>query len=492
MPAIMVQGTASGVGKSVLTAALCRLFRQDGLRVAPFKAQNMSNNAFVCRDGGEIGRAQAVQARACGLEPTVDMNPVLLKPGTDSAAQVVVLGRPVRAMTAREYQDFKPSLLDLLRGCLGRLRAAYDVIVIEGAGSPAEVNLRDSDIVNMRTAELADAPVLLVGNIDVGGVFAQLVGTLHLLTDAERARVRGLVVNKFRGDLEILRPGLRFLERETGRPVLGVLPFVRDLGLPEEDELPPEKIGRAAPEGKVRIDVVLQPRMANFTDFDALEAEPDVALRYVERPAGEPDAVILPGTKSTIADLRRLKEAGFADHLGRCLERGATVVGICGGFQMLGRTVRDPRRVESAAGSEEGLGLLPHETEFEEEKVTAQVRARHIESGTDVAGYEIHMGRTSGAGRPVFEITERRGSPVREFDGASARGGRVWGSYLHGLFDAPPFRRHFVNTLRAVKGWPPLGAAAGPDPEAPFDRLAGLVREHLDVARLYRILRKQE
>ena len=494
MPALMIQGTASGVGKSTLVAALCRIFRQDGLRVAPFKAQNMANNAYVCRDGGEIGRSTAVQARACGIEPTVDMNPILLKPSTDTRAQVIVLGKPVTSMSAQEYQEFKPTLLSMIRGCIFRLQRDYDVVVIEGAGSPAEVNLRDSDIVNMRTAEIADAPVLLVGDIDVGGVFAQLVGTMHLLLEPERARVRGLIINKFRGDLEILRPGLGFLERETGRPGLGVVPHFRGIRIPEEDAVPAGKIGGAAAADRIRIDVVLHPRMSNFTDFDALEAEPDVSLRYLERPDDRvPDALILPGTKSTIADLRRLKEAGFSAHVQRCLERGATVVGICGGFQMLGTLIRDPGRVESPSEAEPGLGLLPSITVFEEEKITAQVSGVHLGSGTEVNGYEIHMGRAAEpAASPFARITARRGQPVSEFDGAEASGGRVWGTYLHGVFDNAGFRRHFVDGLRAARGWPALPTPTPTDDDAPFDQLAAHVRAHLDMDRIHRIMRKQE
>jgi adenosylcobyric acid synthase len=493
MPALMIQGTASGVGKSTLVAALCRIFRQDGLRVAPFKAQNMANNAHVCRDGGEIGRSTAVQARACGLEPTVDMNPVLLKPSTDTAAQVVVMGHPVKDMTAQEYQAYRPTLLSLIRGCLFRLQRDHDLVVIEGAGSPAEVNLRESDIVNMRTAEIADAPVLLVGDIDVGGVFAQIVGTMHLLLPAERERVRGFIINKFRGDFEILKPGLSFLEKETGRPVLGVVPHYRHIRIPEEDAIPAGKIGGAAASDKIRIDVVLHPRLSNFTDFDALEAEPDVRLRYLERPDGSiPDALILPGTKSTIADLRRLKDAGFAGHVTRCLERGATVVGICGGFQMLGTLIRDPRHVESTSDAEEGLGLLPSVTVFEEEKITAQVSGVHLASGTEVSGYEIHMGRSQAAAEtPLLRITERGGQRVSDFDGAQAAGGRVWGTYLHGVFDNPGFRRHFVDGLRAARGWAALKTLSPVDADAEFDKLASHVRASLDFDRIHRILRKQ-
>jgi len=493
MPAIMIQGTASGVGKSTLVAALCRILRQDGLRVAPFKSQNMANNAHVCRDGGEIGRSTAVQARACGLDPTVDMNPVLLKPSTDIAAQVIVMGRPMKTMTAREYQDYRPTLLSLIRGCLFRLQRDHEVVVIEGAGSPAEVNLRESDIVNIRTAEIADAPVLLVGDIDVGGVFAQIVGTMHLLLPIERERVRGFIINKFRGDLDILKPGLEFLERETQRPVLGVVPHYRHIRIPEEDAVPSDKIGGDADAQKIRIDVVLHPRMSNFTDFDALEAEPDVRLRYLERPEGGiPDALILPGTKSSIADLRRLKDAGFAAQVPRCLERGATVVGICCGFQMLGTRIRDPHHVESASDAEEGLGLLPSVTVFEEEKVTAQVSGVHLASGSEVNGYEIHMGRSEGGSEsPLLRITERGGRAVSEFDGAEAAGGRVWGTYLHGIFDNPGFRRHFVDGLRAARGWPPLRTLTPVDADAELDKLAAHVRAALDLDLVHRILRKQ-
>jgi adenosylcobyric acid synthase len=418
------------------------------------------------------------------------MNPVLLKPSTDQAAQVVVLGRPVKAMTAREYQAYRPTLLGLIRDCLARLQRDHDLVVIEGAGSPAEVNLRESDIVNMRTAEIADAPVLLVGDIDVGGVFAQIVGTMQLLLPAERERVRGFLINKFRGDLDILKPGLAFLEKETGRPVLGVVPHYRHIRIPEEDAIPAEKIGGAAAADRIRIDVVLHPRLSNFTDVDALEAEPDVQVRFLERPDDSiPDALILPGTKSTIADLRRLKDAGFAAHVTRCLERGATVVGICGGFQMLGARIRDPRHVESAADGEEGLGLLPSETVFEEEKVTAQVSGLHLASGLEVSGYEIHMGRPTGAPvTPLFRITGRGGTAVSDFDGAQAHGGRVWGTYLHGVFDSPGFRRHFVDGLRAARGWPALRTWSAPDADAEYDKLAAHVRAAIDMDGLRRIL----
>ncbi len=488
---LMIQGTGSHVGKTVLVTALCRIFRQDGLRVAPFKAQNMSNNAFVCRDGGEIARAQALQAVACGEEPAVEMNPVLLKPCTDTGSQVIVRGRPTGTMNAKEYQAFKLSLIPMVRESLARLRDEHDLVVIEGAGSPAEINLRDRDIANMRTAALADAPVILVGDIDFGGVFAQLIGTMHLLQPEERARIRGFVINKFRGDPDILRPGIEFVERETGRQVLGVLPFFRDIRLSEEDTIPPARLGGAAPAEKILIDVIKLPRIANFTDFDALDAEPDVHVNYLERPDGRiPDALILPGTKSTIPDLKHLKASGFPTYIDRCLRHGAVVVGICGGFQMLGARIFDPSHVESSAEVEDGLGLLPAITFMQETKETAQVRGVHLESGIEVAGYEIHMGCTQeDAGvAPLIQITERFGMPADDHDGLSASGDRVWGTYLHGLFDSPEFRRYFINRLRAARGWAAGASSSGPDPEAEIDKLARIARAHLDVRALYRIV----
>ena len=485
----MIQGTGSHVGKSVLAAALCRILRQDGHSVAPFKAQNMSNNAYVCEGGGEIARSQALQAAACGVEPTVDMNPVLLKPSTDEGAQVIIHGRPGRTMKAREYEAFKPSLVPLIRESLARLRERYEFVIIEGAGSPAEINLRDTDIANMKTAALADAPVILVGDIDFGGVFAQLIGTMHLLLEEERARVCGFVINKFRGDIGILKPGLEFLEKETGKPVFGTLPYFKDIRLPEEDSIARHSRGAAKGNGRVRIDVIRHPRIANFTDFDALAAEPDVTLRYLERPDGLiPDAILIPGTKSTIPDLRQLKKAGFAEHITRCHENGATIAGICGGFQMMGNTLRDPHGVESSAGDEAGLGLLPTETIFCEEKQTARVRGVHIESGAEVSGYEIHMGQTSGGQRPAFKIRERLGAAVDDMDGASAGGGRVWGTYIHGVFDSPPFRKHFINSLCARKGISPITAAKNTDLDENLDRLAEVVRGNLDMNAVYEVM----
>ncbi len=485
----MVQGTGSHVGKSVLITALCRIFRQEGFSVAPFKAQNMSNNAFVCADGGEIARAQTLQAAACGLQPKVEMNPVLLKPYSDSGSQVVVMGKPVKTMGVMEYQKYKADLIPVIRRCLDQLKEEYDLVLIEGAGSPAEINLREYDIVNMKTAELADAPVILVGDIDFGGVFAQLIGTLHLLTAEEKKRVRGFVINKFRGEIEILKPGLDYLERETRRKLLGVLPYFHDIQLPEEDSLARHSKSHRQTSGCVRIDVVRHPRIANFTDFDALESEPDVSLRYLERPDNlVPDAVLIPGTKSTIPDLRRLKTMGFPEHIERCKRAGGMIVGICGGFQMMGERLSDPNRVDSNEKEEKGLCLLPATTVFRERKRTAQVRAFHIKSGSEVNGYEIHMGKTQVRSDSAFRIVERLGRETDELDGASSKDGRTWGTYIHGLFDNLRFRRNFLNELRASKGWAPLEESTAPDLDANIDKLANLARENLDLESIRQIV----
>ena len=502
--AIMVQGTGSHVGKSVLAAALCRILRQDGRRVAPFKAQNMSNNAAVCLDGGEIGRAQAEQAAACGIEPTTAMNPILLKPCTDVGSQVVVMGRAIGTMTAKEYQAFKMSLLPRVKEALESLLAQYDVVVIEGAGSPVEINLKQHDLVNMRTAELADAAVLLIGDIDKGGVFAQLVGTWELLDVSERRRVRGLIINKFRGDLDILSPGLEFLERRLERPVLGVVPYLPRLRVAEEDTLAVERADRPDAGSGPRIDIIRHPRIANFTDFDALGE----LARYVsEPPADLPDAVILPGTKSTIADLRRLREAGFEPWLRRARQAGVEIVGICGGFQMLGRTILDPNHAESPEETIDGLGFLDCHTVFQDVKETARVQGAHAESGARVEGYEIHLGCTQGnpGPQPLFRITHRHGIAAEGYDGAASPDGRVWGTYLHGLFDNDEFRRWWLQRLderrqprgesrryeenRASQGeGGQIGALSEGDREDRFDELAAAVRKAIDVEHLYRIV----
>ncbi|MGO8816563.1 MAG: cobyric acid synthase [Terriglobia bacterium] len=493
---IMIQGTGSYVGKSVVTAALCRYFRQEGFRVAPFKSQNMSNNSFVTREGGEIGRSSAFQAQACGTEPHVDMNPILLKPSSETGAQVVVLGKVVRVMSAREYHQYQPHLLEVIQGAFQRLARENDIVVIEGAGSPAEINLRPYDIVNMATARMASAPVVIVGDINLGGVFAWLVGTLELLTVEERARVKGFIINKFRGDLSLLYNGLEMLENMTGKKVLGVLPYVKDLAVAEEDGIPDSKWkGKwVSDPTKLQIQVLLLPHISNSTDFESLELEPDVGLRYVAEvpPAGEPlpDLLIIPGSKSTMADLAYLRSSGLVEYVRRCRESGGSVVGICGGYQMLGRELLDPMGVESSTRSMEGLGLLESTTTFEPTKTTQQVRALTLDHEEEVVGYEIHMGQTQGPPetQPRFRIVSEGGKATERFDGTVSPDGAVWGTYLHGAFDAPAFRRRILNDLRARHQWPPLPPSLGTQAVTGLDSLASLIREHLDLKVLDNIL----
>ncbi len=509
---LMVQGTASSAGKSILVTALCRIFKQDGYRVAPFKAQNMALNSFVTADGGELGRSQAVQAEAAGAEMSVDMNPILLKPEGDARCQVVVHGRPFKTLSASEYYDFKEHLWPLAQASLARLRAQYDLVVIEGAGSPAEVNLRDNDIVNMRVALAAEAPVLLVADIDRGGVFASLVGTLELLEPAERALVKGLVINKFRGELALLRDGLDFLQRRTGVPVVGVVPYLRDLRIAEEDSVALE--GGWQGHGQALLDVVVihLPRIANFDDFDPLKAEPAVSLRLVSDVAGlgRPDLVILPGTKSTVADLEHLRRVGLADAIVALAGQGVPVIGICGGYQMLGQVLRDPLRVESPLAEAPGLGLLPVVTTFAATKQTCRVRGRvlagrgllSLACGEEVAGYEIHMGETATLGTAAeastpggacrvtafARLVERAGKPADVLDGAVDADGLICGTYLHGLFDSAGFRRRLLQWLAVRKGVQ-LESAGGPlVREREYDRLAAAVRASLDMGLVYRLV----
>jgi adenosylcobyric acid synthase len=452
---LMIQGTSSSVGKSLLVTALCRIFSRRGVRVAPFKAQNMSNNAAVCADGSEIGRAQALQAAAAGLAPVADMNPILLKPEADSRSQVIVLGRPWRTLQAGSYYRRKEELWPIVTAAFDRLRSAHDLVLIEGAGSPAELNLRSADMVNMALAAHAEAPVLLVGDIDRGGIFAQLLGTLWLLEPVERARVRGLVVNKFRGDRKLFTAGVSILEARSGLPVLGVLPFLPNMGVPEEDAVALDTSNEALP-ARLDIAVIRLPHIANFDDFDPLRAEPGVRLYYVDSPQtlGRPRAIILPGTKSTSADLVWLRAQGLADEIRRRAETDTAVVGICGGYQMLGRSLRDPQGVEAAVTECNGLGLLPVDTVFERAKATFQVRAVVADGpgwldglrGQELHGYEIHVGKTESA-VPWLRLVSRNEEPCSQRDGAIGNGGRVWGCYLHGLFANDAFRHAWLRSL---------------------------------------------
>jgi len=425
----MIQGTSSSVGKSLLVTALCRLFARRGVRVAPFKAQNMSNNAAVCADGAEIGRSQAVQAAAAGIAPSAEMNPILLKPEGGSRTQVIAMGRARRTVTAREYGQYKDELWPLVTSALDHLRAVYDLVVIEGAGSPVELNLRTRDLVNMAIARYEQAPVLLVGDIACGGIFAQLLGTLWLFTPEEQTLVQGLVVNKFRGDLAFFHEGIRILEERSALPVLGVIPFVPDLRLPEEDAAALDT--PVTPEhGNVDIAVIRLPHIANFDDFAPLAAEQGVTVRYVSSPAtlGRPHAVILPGTKSTIADLLWLREQGLEQAIQHLAPAGTVVVGICGGYQMLGRRIQDPLGVESVLPEVAGLALLSVDTVFEPVKATHQAEARVLGGpgwlaalqNQAIQGYEIHMGRTTSQ-QPWLEISRRNGMRLADLPGM-ARG----------------------------------------------------------------------
>ncbi len=490
---IMVQGTTSHAGKSVLAAALCRIYARRGLRVAPFKAQNMALNSYVTLDGGEIGRAQAYQAAAAGIEAQVDMNPVLLKPNSQTGSQVIVLGRPIGNMSVREYHAFQQTVWPTVTGALDRLRAAYDLVVIEGAGSPAEINLRAQDIVNMKVARYARCPVLLAGDIDRGGVFASLLGTTLLVTAEERALIKAFIINKFRGDASLLDSGIDFLSQRTGIPTLGVIPYLQHWRGDEEDSLGVDDRRRSTRAAPLTIVVVRLPFISNYTDFDALADEDDVAVRYALDPrelAGA-DAIILPGTKSTIADLDWLRRSGMAEALLALVETGMPVVGVCGGYQMLGQRIVDPAGVESSTGETHGLGLLDIDTTFEGEKRTVRAEGQLTgsalgDAGTPARGYEIHMGlsvRAPGVA-PLVQLTDATGATYT--DGAVARQGQVCGCYLHGIFDHPALRRGWLNHLRARKGLTPLPVVT--DAPSDLDRLADHVAANLDMAQLERII----
>ena len=485
-PAIMLQGTGSHAGKTVLAAGLCRLLARGGLRVLPFKSQNMSNNAHVTADGCEMGWAQAMQAEAAGVAPRVEMNPVLLKPEADDRSQVIRLGRPFATVNAREYYRLGRALWPAIAASYRRLASEADAMVIEGAGSPAEPNLRRRDLANMRVARLARARVVIVGDIDRGGVFASLAGTMALLSRSERAMVTGFIINKFRGNASLLTSALADLTRRTGRRALGVVPFLADLGLPEEDTLGLEA-RRVAPwrVDRLRVAVVRLPHIANFTDLSPLESDERVALRYADTPAALADAdlIVLPGSKDTLADLAVVRERGLAPAIVAHAARGGAVLGICGGYQLLGERVEDPDGLERG-GAAPGLGLLPVRTRLRAPKTTRRVRARWLPRGPEFEGYELHLGETAIVGR-ARALLEVDGRPA----GVAAASGRVWGLYVHGLFDSGASRHHVL----AWAGAPRRAGAAGDhrrQRERAYDRLADALEAAVGTKVFARLLRR--
>lgn len=509
-PALMVQGTCSDAGKSLITAALCRLFARRGLRVAPFKAQNMALNSFVTLKGEEMGRAQALQAAACGLEPDARMNPVLLKPVSDQGSQVIVLGKPVGMMRVREYQAYKRTAWKAVCRAWAELSAGQDVMVLEGAGSPAEINLRRHDIVNMRMAAHAGAQVLLVADIDRGGAFAALAGTMSLLGRADRARVAGFALNRFRGDASLLGPALTAVSRRTRRPFFGVIPMIPDLRLPEEDsvsfklgrspgiEAPGRAAGEASAPGLLDVVLIDLPHISNVTDCDALRAEPGLRLRTVRRPEelGAPDMVILPGSRNSLADMEFLRASGLADalraHARACLAgRRGMVAGICGGLQLLGDRIHDPLGLEAGAAGERcvpGLGLLPLVTELAAGKTLRRTEGTALPElageAHPVVGYEIHHGVSESRGAPVI-MRDKEGKALGW--GSLDNTARIWGSYLHGVFDSDSFRHALLGRLRREAGLPPLAGARwdlGPE----LDRVADVVAASLDMAAIDALL----
>ena len=495
--AIMVQGTMSNVGKSLLAAGLCRIFKQDGYRVAPFKSQNMALNSFITKEGLEMGRAQVMQAEAAGIAPSVLMNPILLKPTNDVGSQVIVNGEVLGTMSARDYFAYKKKLVPDILKAYETLAKENDIIVIEGAGSPAEINLKEEDIVNMGMAKMAKAPVLLVGDIDRGGVFAQLIGTAELLEEDERAMVKGLIINKFRGDKTILDPGVEMLEEKSGIPVVGVTPYL-DIQVEDEDSLT-ERFDKNQEIGVIDIAVVRLPRISNFTDFNPFENIPGVSLRYVKHPyeLKDPDMIILPGTKNTMEDLLWMRESGMEAAVLKAASRGKFIFGICGGYQMLGETLSDPQKVE-AGGNLKGMGLLPMDTIFAEQKTRTRVEGSFAAmsgiweplSHKNLEGYEIHMGesRLKGAAKASISLTDHV-TGEKKFDGACCE--NVCGTYVHGIFDREEIAEAVIQAIGKKKGID-VSAMTGVDfaafKETQYDILAAKLREHLDMKRIYEIL----
>ncbi|MBP2032537.1 adenosylcobyric acid synthase [Clostridium algifaecis] len=492
MGKIMIQGTGSSVGKSIIVTALCRIFKQDGYSVAPFKSQNMSLNSYITLDGKEMGRAQVLQAYACGLEPEVYMNPILLKPTSDKKSQIILNGEVYGNASALEYHNMKTKFGDMLKEHFSNLESKFDIVVMEGAGSPAEINLRDRDIVNMGMAEIADAPVVLVGDIDKGGVFASLAGTMLLLRDDERKRVRGTIINKFRGDIEILKPGLSMLEDIIKVPCMGVVPY---FNLKLEDEDGAISFNSKCTAKPIDIAVIKLPHISNFTDFDAFKQEDDVSVRFVssEDELGRPDILIIPGSKNTIDDLIKLRECGLEDSIKEYSKNGI-LIGICGGYQMMGTSIKDPYEVESSTLYTYGMGLLNVDTVLEKDKVTSRVKGESkncMDGNSEVYGYEIHMGSSKyGKGsKSLFSINSKNGEKVSMEDGAVNDKNNIMGTYIHGVFDGINFRQYILNKVRKSKGMCTRKSKNYENfRDKELDKLADIVRNNIDMDIIYDIV----
>ena len=486
---IMIQGTASNVGKSILVAGLCRIFLEDGYSVAPFKAQNMALNSFVTEDGLEMGRAQVTQAQACRIKPDVHMNPVLLKPCSDCGSQVIVMGKPMGHMHVKSYYSLKETLRQVVHDAYNHLSGNYEVIVIEGAGSPAEINLKKNDLTNMFVAKMAKSPVIIVGDIDRGGVYAHLLGTFDLLDEMEQELTAGFIINKFRGDQSLLQPANVFLENRTERKLFGVVPMIKDLNLPDEDSVEfKKKVGQSAgiQTGKVNIALVDLPHISNFSDFDVLETDDDVHLVTIDSPNQLElfDMVILPGSKNTLRDMQHLQKKKFHVGLKRFVATGKMLVGICGGYQMLGEKISDPQAVESTASEVQGFGFMNMNTIMASEKQLTQVKANCFDHDIPLWGYEIHHGHSETCELP-FLIHHHHHEKVL---GHINKDGNVWGTYIHGVFDSGMFRNFVINRIRKQKGLPLTPSRADHDIDAQLSRLAAIIRKSIDMDAVYRVL----
>lgn len=494
---LMIQGTASDAGKSLIAAGLCRILKQDGYTVVPFKSQNMALNSFITKKGFEMGRAQVVQAEAAGIDPDVRMNPVLLKPTSDRKSQVVFMGKVLKDMDAVDYHEFKQELLPKIKEVYQELDQEYDAIILEGAGSPAEINLNERDIVNMGMARLVDAPVILVADIDKGGVFASIYGTIELMPQEDRKRIKGVLINKFRGDVALLQSGIDMIEELTQVPVLGVVPYA-DIDIDSEDSVALGNKGRTFNQEKdLDVAIITLKRISNFTDFHSLEIQPDVSVRYVMPgdEIGNPDLLILPGSKNTIEDMQVLQNAGIVEEIQKCADRGIRIFGICGGFQLLGKTISDPNHVESELDEIEGLGLLDVATQMQGTKRTTQVQAEH--ECQILEGYEIHMGETeiSDSLTPFSRIILQNGEETSRYDGAVSPDKRIQGTYLHGVFDNSQWTRDYLNQIRIEKGLEPVTDQVMDLKEfkdLQYDKLAAVIRDSVDMKKIYQIMNGEE